>query len=124
MDPREVRHVLTNLVARAIPLSDRLATDRLPAGVVSTASSPPASLDDHLRKWRRVVADDNDEIFARRLAWDGLTEASIRHLLEDRGDEVGAAPAWVDVLAQAILFAAREAESSPPDGAPIGNAGG
>lgn len=67
-----------------------------------------------LTAWRKRVAEDDPERFARRLAWDGLSEESVRQSLGPVSRREDAAlPVWAETLrACAPLF---DAPSTAPD---------
>ena len=83
--------VFGDTVARACPLWDRAAHPyALP---VHDSAQTQRTLDE----WRRLVAAGDDEQFARRLAWDGLTLDAARALASgDATDEADVS--WVDAL--------------------------
>src|SRR5262245_45932710 len=98
-DTGPVRSAVARLAARAAPLCERLLDREWPASAEGSAPAPSALVDDYLRRWRRVVADDDETLFARRLAWDGLTESGVRRLLE--GSRGRLTPSgWVESLAE------------------------
>ena len=69
---------------------------------------------DPLASWRKVVAPDRLETFAKRLQWDGLTPDAAAWALEPAGLEPPEAPAWLALL-EALCRAAREAGSADAD---------
>lgn len=105
-----VRQALAGLVARTVPLYQRLSA-LAPSSSIEDIDTTLA--DERLREWCRAVADGNEELFERRLAWDNLTRESLRPLLLDTPCEpVAMPPSWVETLTQAILFAARKSASA------------
>jgi len=75
------------------------------------AEAPPLAADaDPLACWRKVVAPDQLEAFAKRLQWDGLTSDAAAWALEPVGLEPPEAPAWLPLL-EALCQVAREAGS-------------
>ena len=69
---------------------------------------------DPLASWRKVVAPDRLDAFAKRLQWDGLTPDAAAWALEPAGLEPPEAPTWLPLL-EALCQAAREAGSADAD---------
>lgn len=88
---------------------------RLAITATRGVEAPPLPTDgDPLASWRKVVAPDQLEAFAKRLQWDGLTPEAAAWALEPAGLEPPEAPAWLPLL-EALCQVAREAGSVGAD---------
>ena len=82
------------IASRARTWDDRVST----AGCTGGETAPPEALD----FWAEVVAPSRPDLFARRLAWDGLTPESARRILAaSSSPEEAPLPGWTAFLAEA-----------------------
>lgn len=93
---------LIQIVERASTISERLSAGFLP----DEAQVDERLINSRLEKWCQVVAQGNQEKFAKRLAWDGLDINTVRRALgvvhlPDRQP----LPSWVETLKSAMLAA-------------------
>lgn len=101
-------HDIREIAAQAAPLFDRLGP-----GFVAEPTEP----DDPLiirryEKWKLQAARDDQTQFSRRLAWDNLTEESVRKGLGAvRLKEGEALPDWAKTLSEVIKGADRISEA-------------
>jgi len=102
---------LRDIVRRARPLAERLAAS---AGHVPN----PAALDaarKTLAAWREVVAGTDPAAFARRLAYDGLSEeAALAALAPDAPAPQGPLPGWAVAVAHAYGWDGARAPTPGP----------
>jgi type 2 lantibiotic biosynthesis protein LanM len=101
---------LRELIGRATPLFERNA-ERFVATIAAEASGDGRVAYDRLARWRRTVVGYGDPSrFARRLAWDGLDEVTVRPWLGRvrlRDDQP--LPAWSSTL-NAVLESCRPSD--------------
>src|SRR5688500_5045145 len=90
---------LIQIVERASTLAARLTGAFVPAG----GQDAQSEIDERLATSRDVVANRDQTRFARRIAWDGLDEESVRRALGPvRLREPADLPAWAHLLDEAI----------------------
>ena len=97
--------VVSEIVARASPLWDR-AGDASAARPLD-ASRVAGALDD----WRNLIAAGDDERFARRLGWDGLTPDTAASLIRGSSASDADAP-WADALREAYGVTAESVQAA------------
>ena len=108
---------------RALALEERAASLR--EGPEGDPGSPvePERAESRERRWRSQVPFSRDGFFARRLAADGLSEASFRYLLgepsEDLARRASGVPDWLATLEAAFSTEALDSYPAPslPKGA-------
>ncbi len=90
------------IVAQARTLDERLAAARSP-WLSGSSESDELDVERRLHEWRHAAAAGEDDQFAKRLAWDGLTLGQARAALDDRLlPSTGHRPAWADILQDAL----------------------
>lgn len=94
---------IASIAGRAAPWEVRRAALPVPAPPIP---APPEALDG----WRRAVAPNDPEAFARRLSWDSLTESDALAVAADiRTADSAALPEWTRWLRDAVAPAAEVA---------------
>ena len=113
----ETRGVLSEIIARSRTLAENLS-DAPPAGPFRETAAVRARLE----RWRASAAGGDDELFQRRLAWDGLTLERVAGALAGALPEPPPdTPPWALLLEEIV----REARSwnaaplRPPPGFPV-----
>src|SRR5437016_3082498 len=90
---------LEQIVARASTLFERLDGGLEPCG----RPEDEETVSTRLAEWRRMAAQDDPELFARRLAWDGLDEAAARRALAPvRVQRSCRLPPWAGMLEELL----------------------
>ena len=92
---------LREMAARATSLWERLAGDV----ILDAAPSDEEAVEAKLTRWRRFVADGNDDLFERRLAMDGLTVADARRACgRPRLRDDAPLPVWTATLSAVMAL--------------------
>jgi type 2 lantibiotic biosynthesis protein LanM len=93
------------IVQQASSISERLKGDFLP----TQANEGDNLLERRLERWRKLIADEDQEHFQKRLVWDGLDlEAARRSLRPVCSAEIGRHTAWANTLGEFLEFAASQ----------------
>jgi type 2 lantibiotic biosynthesis protein LanM len=108
--PSDPLFALRRIASRAATLSERLAA---PVTTSGPEGAIPANVDGHavLRAWRAATgAAEDDQVFAARLSWQGLTPASALAAVSRAIHADGPLPGWTRWLQAAIEEAAHLAD--------------
>jgi lantibiotic modifying enzyme len=106
----EHRSLIAHIAARSVTLSERLSAAWQP----STPVADPNVAAQYLEIWRRNMADDDPDLFVRRLAQDGHDLDSISSRLGEGRWQGDRQPSWTDMLVK-TLHSSSAAEDRVPD---------
>lgn len=93
------RNDLVKIVERASTIAERLSPEFLPKETQDSDSLSNAKLE----KWCKTVAQGNQELFEKRLAWDGMNLSTVRSVLGSVSlANPDILPGWVDTLEKVL----------------------
>ena len=97
---------LIKIVEQASTIAERLSGGRNPSRrycfIPDAAQANHKLINSRIEKWRQVVAQGNQEIFAKRLAWDGLDVDIAQVLGIVRLADAQQLPVWAETLQEVL----------------------